>query len=607
MPDPRRYGLLICAIAITPSMADAAPGVGTIDDPIRVDAFPYIVAGDTTRAVSNEIDSYACAPSLPQTGPEIVYAFQLDAPARVTAWVEGDTATVDIDVHLLTDLEVVDGEAVSCAFRADKIAEAEMSAGTHYVVVDTYAGPEQAGPFVLHLHAIGDAWFEMPVGEGVVWRARRFLDLSGPQVVHEIVADPTVAGVSMEVVAPPSCQTVATMAQAADPRPVAAVNSSFFASGCVSVSLMKSGGEILSTNGANRGSFALAADGAPMVAVIPSGADWPQAWDAQGGAGLLVSEGTAHQGSDHWAVEGLSAGFQGAHPRTWVGYEASGPLRFGTVDGRRLNAAGMSLDGLAAFVASSEVGVHGAVNLDGGGSTTMWVHAASPSGVANYPSDAGMVEHADHGGSRGVGGALFIHADPYNFPPRFQTDPLTSVQAGTTYLYEPHAIDLNVEDTITFELGEGPPGMMVDAQTGRTTYEATVESPPTVEVGIVARDSKGAATTQAYTLTIVGGMGPLDGSGTEGSDETTTSDPDPPGAGTTEDTGCERGACGPAGDEATSGGCSCRVESPAAGSWALVLLAIARPRRRRAVRAPARSRAAHGRVTDASKRAPARL
>ena len=569
---------LAVVIALAPVGVAAAPGAGTIEDPIRVDAFPYIVAGDTTGAASNVIDSYACAPTLPQTGPEIVYAFELDAPAKVTAWIEGDTATVDIDVHLLTGLQVVDAEAVECAFRADRIAEADMPAGTHYVVVDTYAGPEQAGPFVLHLHAIGDAWFEMPIGEGVVWRARRFADLSGPQVVHEIVADPSVPGVSMEVVQPPSCQTLATMAGAAEPQPVAAVNSSFFASGCASVSLMKADGTLLSTNAANRAAFGLASDGTPMAAVVASGANWPEAHHAQGGAGLLMSAGTVHQGSEHWAAEGLAAGFQGPHPRTWVGHDPDGLLRFGTVDGRRLNAAGMSLDTLATFVASDHVGTHEAVNLDGGGSTTMWVPAASPSGVANYPSDAGMLELADHGGSRGLGGALFIHANPYNFPPRFQTEPPTSVQAGTTYLYQPHAIDLDVDDTITFVLAQGPADMSIDPQTGRTTWDTSVESPPAVEVAIVARDQRGAETSQAWTLTVIGGMGPSNDS--DGDDEPTTEPGVTVDEETTAATGCESAGCEPAGDASQPGGCSCRSSSPASLWVFLVVFAGVRRRRR---------------------------
>ena len=79
------------------------------------------------------------------------------------------------------------GNRVCRADRGNAIAEAELTAGEHYAVVDTYDGEAQAGPFVLHLEAIGDAWIERPIAEGVTWRARRYLDLAGGgQIVHAL-------------------------------------------------------------------------------------------------------------------------------------------------------------------------------------------------------------------------------------------------------------------------------------------------------------------------------------------------------------------------------------------------------------------------------------
>ena len=63
-----------------------------------------------------------------------------------------------------------------------------------------------------------------------------------------------------------------------------------------------------------------------------------------------------------------------------------------TVDGRRDNASGMSLDELAAFAGGLELKLDDAVNLDGGGSTSLYVAGATPSGVVNYPSDGGAAE-----------------------------------------------------------------------------------------------------------------------------------------------------------------------------------------------------------------------
>jgi hypothetical protein len=149
---------LTFAIAAWPSLAKAMPGAGTLSDPVRVDALPYAIKGDTSLSMSSEIDSYDCSPATDESGPEVVYRFELPAPARVTAWVLGDTATVDIDVQLLDDLDVSGGVATGCLNRNNRIAEADMSAGVHYVVIDSYQGAAQAGPYVLHLDAIGDAW-----------------------------------------------------------------------------------------------------------------------------------------------------------------------------------------------------------------------------------------------------------------------------------------------------------------------------------------------------------------------------------------------------------------------------------------------------------------
>lgn len=70
------------------------------------------------------------------------------------------------------------------------------------------------------------------------------------------------------------------------------------------------------------------------------------------------------------------------HPRTAVGWRADGTLLLVTVDGRQPGySAGMSLQELAALFLS--LGATEALNLDGGGSTTMIAGGV----VANRPSD----------------------------------------------------------------------------------------------------------------------------------------------------------------------------------------------------------------------------
>lgn len=95
-------------------------------------------------------------------------------------------------------------------------------------------------------------------------------------------------------------------------------------------------------------------------------------------------------------IEGTGAKFGTVrHPRTAVGFSKdSSTLYFVTVDGRRESDSGMSLMELADTML--KLGVYDAVNLDGGGSTTMVIRDH----VVNHPSDKE--------GERPVGNALLV-------------------------------------------------------------------------------------------------------------------------------------------------------------------------------------------------------
>jgi exopolysaccharide biosynthesis protein len=79
------------------------------------------------------------------------------------------------------------------------------------------------------------------------------------------------------------------------------------------------------------------------------------------------------------------------HPRTAVALKGNRIL-FVTVDGRNEKAAGMSLQELAAFLKWMDA--KEALNLDGGGSTTMWVKGFAEGGIINHPSDNPVMEQS---------------------------------------------------------------------------------------------------------------------------------------------------------------------------------------------------------------------
>ena len=112
----------------------------------------------------------------------------------------------------------------------------------------------------------------------------------------------------------------------------------------------------------------------------PAG-DWQHADDIVGGAGLLLWRGRDVR---DWAEERLALkGFvEARHPRTLIGRDRDGDVWLVVVDGRQPgHSAGMSLPELTAL--SRRLGLVDALNLDGGGSSTMVVNGD----VVNRPSD----------------------------------------------------------------------------------------------------------------------------------------------------------------------------------------------------------------------------
>lgn len=128
------------------------------------------------------------------------------------------------------------------------------------------------------------------------------------------------------------------------------------------------------------------------ITLVPAAGGGAPAREAVGGQPVLVRGGRIAPD----IREGIAPSFgERRHPRTAVGLAPQGRLLWVTVDGRQAPYSdGMSLEELAELMA--RLGAHDAINLDGGGSTTMVVRGA----VVNRPSDAA--------GERPVGNALAL-------------------------------------------------------------------------------------------------------------------------------------------------------------------------------------------------------
>jgi exopolysaccharide biosynthesis protein len=92
------------------------------------------------------------------------------------------------------------------------------------------------------------------------------------------------------------------------------------------------------------------------------------------------------------------------HPRSCLCLDQRNTLKLITTDGRSEQAAGMSLTELAQLAISLQC--KDAINLDGGGSTTLWIRGEGGSGVVNMPSDNRKFDHA---GERNVSNVIVVH------------------------------------------------------------------------------------------------------------------------------------------------------------------------------------------------------
>ncbi|WP_265445829.1 phosphodiester glycosidase family protein [Acetivibrio straminisolvens] len=124
-------------------------------------------------------------------------------------------------------------------------------------------------------------------------------------------------------------------------------------------------------------------EGDPVEISFSTVLDWENIEMAVTGSAILVKDGQI--------PEKFSYEITGVHPRTAAGTSKSGKdLILVTVDGRQAASKGMSQRELANLMLS--LGAYNAINLDGGGSTTMVSRpfATNDLKVVNTPSDGGL-------------------------------------------------------------------------------------------------------------------------------------------------------------------------------------------------------------------------
>ncbi len=253
-----------------------------------------------------------------------------------------------------------------------------------------------------------DVYAARPVAPGVTWRTRRFDRLFGStQTVNVVDVDLRNPGVTVRPVARPAgAGGRVTSRLARDAGAAAAVNGGYFDGSANPTGLLKIEGRLLASNPTSRpprSAVGFGPNGLVLIERIPGGDPWPAARSALGAGPNLV---TAGRPDVTRAAEGMVASLGNRHPRTAVGTRPGGFLVLVAVDGRTAAGAGVTLDELARLLV--QLGCDRALNLDGGGSTTMVVRGQPFDGVVNHPSDNGR---ADHLGERRVANIVAVFSN----------------------------------------------------------------------------------------------------------------------------------------------------------------------------------------------------
>lgn len=185
---------------------------------------------------------------------------------------------------------------------------------------------------------------------------------------------------------------------------LAAINGGFFDGKHFPVSFVKDEGKVVSSkadNSEGQGLFLIKGKSGRKVDIVSVGSksmeEHAKGWREAIATGPVLLE------------NGVCLSFEGTskrladrrHPRTAVGYTDDGWLYLIVVDGRfPYRAEGMSLPELQILCES--LGLYEAINLDGGGSASMWT---VDDGIISHPYDNKVY---DHGGERVIPNAIIV-------------------------------------------------------------------------------------------------------------------------------------------------------------------------------------------------------
>ena len=114
---------------------------------------------------------------------------------------------------------------------------------------------------------------------------------------------------------------------------------------------------------------------------VKTSPEWSDVKHIISGGPYLLKDGVKYIDTQEEKLNAIT----GKNPRTAIGYTKDGNLIMVTIDGREQNSVGMTLGELAWFMQS--IGAYEAMNLDGGGSSVMYVNG----NIVNSPAQKGGI------------------------------------------------------------------------------------------------------------------------------------------------------------------------------------------------------------------------
>lgn len=250
-------------------------------------------------------------------------------------------------------------------------------------------------------------WDTHKIAQGIILKQALFPSLFGAaQSVSVLEVDLDRKKIQINIAADPK-KRIKTSTFAKEKDAIAALNGTFFdVKNGGSVMLVKQDGKVINpaTYFSERSNGAFTIDG-KKVKIIASDSpkkDWADSLQAPN---IMVSGPILLM--DGKTVELSKASFNTlSHPRSAVGITGKNTLLLVAVDGRNENSRGMSLFSLTTLLQT--LGARDAMNLDGGGSTTLYVKDQTENGIVNHPSDN---KKFDHGGERAVANAILVNVN----------------------------------------------------------------------------------------------------------------------------------------------------------------------------------------------------